>query len=475
MLGSWLCQKRMGASSRPFDLTGKEVAIKWQWSADLGGRAVKDKGRRTGREATAALRAAAPEGQPPSSGAPSVVLFAWRCANPRLLVGVPFLKGRKPGALRPGGAGGGAAPAALQSPGAPHSSHALSGARRSETGPGCGVTRSSRVWASALHVPAFQTFPPAALLATLGGTEGGRGCPCSRPAGAQDPRARWRGPWFGGERAERGGGGGESTLLVSWPQGGGVRGRQEQPSPCSFGEHRAGPPLGRLRQVAWHVSREAGFRQGFRGLLAGLGPSASFWGTLSPLSQLLPLVARNPLTAELDVHQPGRCHGPPRPPQTAVAPRPRPHKRGARRQSCVPHTCLPLGGRATFLVASLLAGSRVRVACARSRWSAPGRLGSAPRVSVPGGDDAGAGTRPLRVRCLWCCSATPLFPCVPRSSPCELTPSLRRPRRVRSSPFRFCSWSVGLRRVLNFVVSILTSSAFCSCFEMLPRAVVLIF
>lgn len=121
MLGSWLCQKRMGASSRPFDLTPKEVAIKWQRSADLGRWAVKDKGS-TGRGRPHRTRGRGSfEGG--GSGRPAAflrgalfVLFAGRCANPRLPPGVPFLEGRKRGALSPEGAGGAAATASAQSP-----------------------------------------------------------------------------------------------------------------------------------------------------------------------------------------------------------------------------------------------------------------------------------------------------------------------------------------------------------------------
>lgn len=172
-------------------------------------------------------------------------------------------------------------------------------------------------------------------------------------------------------------------MLVSRPQGGGIRGRRERLSPCSFGEHKEDPPpprLGRLRQVTWHILLEAGFRLGFQGLLASLGPSA----------------ARDPSVAEVAVSQPGRCHGPPRPPQTAVPI----HTDSVPAFSAAsPTPAFRAAGGGTSLAASLLSlfalSGRVRAQQVPRGWApAPRR---AARLCARG-NNAGPETRPLRVR-----------------------------------------------------------------------------
>lgn len=175
-------------------------------------------------------------------------------------------------------------------------------------------------------------------------------------------------------------------MLVSWPQGGGIRGRRDsqaagEAQPLQLRGAQGGPPprLGRLRQVTWHILLEAGFRLGFQGLLASLGPSA----------------ARDPSVAEVAVSQPGRCHGPPRLPQTAVPI----HTDSVPAFSpASPTPAFRAAGGATSLAASLLSqlslSGRVRAQQVPRGWAL---LPRAARLCARG-NDAGPETRPLRVR-----------------------------------------------------------------------------
>lgn len=335
------------------------------------------------------MKAAAPAGRPPSSGAPSSSSSLGGVRTPGFRPGCPSWKE---------GSGVRSAPrvqearqrphprrvpwGAVRAGRGPHSSHALPGAGRSETGPGCGATRSSQVWASASRVPAFQTFPPAVLLATLGGTEGGRSGPCSLGTGTQNPRAR-----AGGDRGLGVSGGGGEHFAGQLASGrrdsraAGFAGGGRGSAPAASGSTRRTPPprLGRLRQVTWHILLEAGFRLGFQGLLASLGPSA----------------ARDPSVAEVAVSQPGRCHGPPRLPQTAVPI----HTDSVPAFSpASPTPAFRAAGGATSLAASLLSqlslSGRVRAQQVPRGWAL---LPRAARLCARG-NDAGPETRPLRVR-----------------------------------------------------------------------------
>lgn len=385
----------MGASSRPFDLTPKEVAIKWQRSADLGRWAVKDKGS-TGRGRPHRTRGRGSfEGG--GSGRPAAflrgalfVLFAGRCANPRLPPGVPFLEGRKRGALSPEGAGGAAATASAQSP---------VGGGAGGTGPPLFPrppgSRAERNWPGVWGYEILTGLGLGLASSCLPDLSTSR-APCDtrwhrrRPQwplqprnwDTESPRARRRGPWFGGERGWGRALCWSAGLRAAGFAGGGIRRRRERLSPCSFGEHKEDPPpprLGRLRQVTWHILLEAGFRLGFQGLLASLGPSA----------------ARDPSVAEVAVSQPGRCHGPPRLPQTAVPI----HTDSVPAFSAAsPTPAFRAAGGATSLAASLLSqlslSGRVRAQQVPRGWAL---LPRAARLCARG-NDAGPETRPLRVR-----------------------------------------------------------------------------
>lgn len=375
MLGSWLCQKRMGASSRPFDLTPKEVAIKWQRSADLGRWAVKDKGS-TGRGRPHRTRGPGSfEGG--GSGQPAAflrgalfVLFAGRCANPRLPPGVPFLEGRKWGALSPEGAGGAAATASAQSP---------VGGGAGGTGPPLFPrppgSRAERNWPGVWGYEILTGLGLGLASSCLPDLSTSR-APCDtrwhrrRPQwplqprnwDTESPRARRRGPWFGGERGWGRALCWSAGLRAAGFAGGGIRRRRESLSPCSFGEHKEDPP----RPQAWrappgHLAHFAGswFQAGLSGAagepgsLSGQRPIGSGGGCQSAWT-----VSRASASA------PNGC--------------PHPHRQRACLQSRVPHTCLPRGGRGDLsgrqsAQPALPLGSRARAA------GAP-RLGaSAPR------------------------------------------------------------------------------------------------
>lgn len=311
------------------------------------------------------MKAAAPAGRPPSSGAPSSSSSLGGVQTPGFRPGCPSWKE---------GSGVRSAPrvqearqrphprrvpwGAVRAGRGPHSSHALPGAGRSETGPGCGATRSSQVWASASRVPAFQTFPPAVLLATLGGTEGGRSGPCSLGTGTQNPRAR-----AGGDRGlgvSVGGGEHFAGQLASGRRDSRAAG-EAQPLQLRGAQGGPSPPPQAWTAPPGHLAHFAGswFQAGLSGAagepgsLSGQRPIGSGGGCQSAWT-----VSRASASA------PNGC--------------PHPHRQRACLQSRVPHTCLPRGGRGDLsgrqsAQPALPLGSRARAA------GAP-RLGaSAPR------------------------------------------------------------------------------------------------
>lgn len=166
----------------------------------------------------------------------------------------------------------------------------------------------------------------------------------------------------------------ESTLLVSWPQGGGIRGRRDsqaagEAQPLQLRGAQGGPPPQAWTAPPGHLAHFAGswFQAGLSGAagepgsLSGQRPIGGGGGCQSAWT-----VSRASASA------PNGC--------------PHPHRQRACLQSRVPHTCLPRGGRGDLsgrqsAQPALPLGSRAR---ARSRCPAAGRFCPAPRVSVRG-------------------------------------------------------------------------------------------